>query len=90
MCPPETPEHPPSDNLMAEIIQLLRIMAPVGSEITPKTRILGDLDMDSLKMLELIDVLKARHGVDFLQEPHSLASLETPETLVAALAAAKR
>lgn len=60
-------------------------MVPPDSVITAQTRILADLDLDSLKMLELIDALKEKYGVDFLEVPHSLNSLRTVETLEAAL-----
>jgi acyl carrier protein len=84
-----TPPSSSDPSFLAEIIGLLRQLAPSGGAITPQTRILADLDLDSLKMLELIDALKERHGVDFLAEPDGLAALKTPETLAAALVAAK-
>ena len=95
-CSPSSmpiPQSPPSasgSGLQVELIGILQQMVPPGSVITAQTRILTDLDLDSLKMIELIDLLNARYGVDFLEAPHSLSSLQSVETLEEALKAAAR
>jgi acyl carrier protein len=53
--------------------------------ITPQTGILAELGLDSLKLIELVDALKQKHGVDFLEAPHSIYSLRTVESIAAAL-----
>jgi hypothetical protein len=58
--PPIDPTSPaPATGLLAELIELFRPMAPPGFVIGPQTRILADLDLDSLKMLDLIETVPA-------------------------------
>jgi acyl carrier protein len=74
------------DATLAEVIAILRrVNADKPAPILPGTRILAELDLDSLKMIELMDALKARYGVDFGAYPQSLDDLRTPETIAAAL-----
>jgi acyl carrier protein len=75
----------PSADLVSEILTLLREMDGKGRPVMPETRILVDLDFDSLQMLELIETIKARYGVDLFMPPHTLDALRTPMTLAAAL-----
>jgi len=84
MTQPQTP----STALTTELIELVRGLSPPGSVITPQTGILAELDLDSLKMLELVDALKVKYGVDFLEAPHSIYSLRTVETIAGALSVA--
>lgn len=68
------------------LLQVLDIVKNLGQEkgkiITAQTLILTELDLDSLKMLELIEILKERFGVDFLSAPRSIADLYTVEAIV--------
>ncbi len=79
------------DFLVAELIGILRqLKEDESAVITPQTLILTELGVDSLKMIELIDVLKARYGVDFFAPPLTLDDLRSPETIAAAVIAAKK
>ena len=81
---------PTPDSLVAEVIGILRQLKPEAGAVTPRTLILTELGVDSLKMIELIDILKARYGVDFFAPPLSLDDLSSPETIAAALARSKK
>jgi acyl carrier protein len=71
---------------IAEVIAILRqVNAGKPASIAPDTLILSELDLDSLKMIELMDVLKAKYGVDFSVAPRTLDDLRSPETIAAAL-----
>jgi acyl carrier protein len=75
---------------IAEVIEIVRgVNADQPAPVGPQTRILAELDLDSLKMIELMDVLKARYGVDFSAAPQSLDDLRSPETIAAALIRAR-
>ena len=79
------------DSLVGEVIEILRRLKPDDSAmITSQTLILTELGVDSLKMIELIDVLKAAYGVDFLAPPRSLDDLRSPGTIAAALLGSKK
>jgi acyl carrier protein len=48
-----------------------------STSIRPDTRLLTELDLDSLKMLQVLESLKDRFGIDFLMPPHSLGDLHS-------------
>jgi acyl carrier protein len=74
-----------------EVIDLVRHVSPTPTPpIHPNTAILVDIDLDSLKMLELIELLKGRFGVDFLTSPRSIRDLSTPTSIFEALLEARR
>ncbi len=53
--------------------------------VGPKTKIMSELDYDSLVMLEFLSILKDKLGTDFLDPSHSIDELLSPETFVAAV-----
>jgi acyl carrier protein len=73
------------DTISGVIAILRRIASDKPGPITAGTRILTDLDLDSLRMIELMDSLKAQYGVDFSAPPRSLSDLRTPETIAEAV-----
>jgi acyl carrier protein len=78
------------DQTIEEVIAILRRVNEGGpADIGPGTLILSELDLDSLKMIELMDALKAKYGVDFSAPPQSLGDLRSPETIAAALLRAR-
>jgi acyl carrier protein len=77
---------PSKEATVSEVIAILRrVNADKPGPIAAGTRILTDLDLDSLKMIELMDSLKTNYGVDFAVPPQSLDDLRTPETIAAAI-----
>ena len=78
----------PAD-LVPEILALLQEMTGKGPSITPETRILVDLDLDSLQMLDLIESINAKYGVDLFMPPYTMDVLRTPATLAETLARAQ-
>lgn len=69
---------------LAKVISLLEPVT-TGKAVGHDTRILSELDLDSLAMLEFVEALKAEFGVDFLAPPRSLAELSSPRTIADAL-----
>lgn len=52
-----------------------------GKQVTSDTRLLVDLDIDSLEIVELVDALKSRFSVDLMAEPNLYRALHSPATL---------
>ena len=72
-------------DILEDVMQMLRQMDPQQRVITPTTLILTDLDFDSLQMLDLLEIIKARYGVNLLLSEYSLDFLRTPEILAKTL-----
>ncbi len=78
------------DQTIGEVIAILRqVNEGRPAAIGPGTLILTELDLDSLKMIELMDALKAKYGVDFSAPPLALGDLRSPETIAAAIVRAR-
>lgn len=75
----------PNADLLIDVIEIVRGIAPATARIGSDTHLFTDLDLDSLRMLELADTLKTEFGVDLLMPPHSMAALTTPQTIAAAI-----
>jgi acyl carrier protein len=72
--------------MLVDIIATLKKIHPDRSEsICASCSILTDLDLDSLRMLELISHLKSSFDFDVTVPPNSLSDLKSPETIVAAI-----
>jgi aryl carrier-like protein len=71
--------------LLLEIIEHVRIVAKAETEILATTSILIDLDLDSLEMLELVEVIARNYQVDLLSAPHTIEDIRTPLTIAEAI-----
>jgi len=73
-------------DIIDEIILMVTAVAGQNARmVTRRSSLLSDVDLDSLRMLELIEGIRQRFGLDLLSPPHSLADLQTPETLADAI-----
>jgi len=77
-----------SPEVTNEVIELVRAIAPATARIRANTQLLTELDLDSLRVLELAETIKAEFGVDLLAPPRSMEDMATPETIAAALESA--
>lgn len=76
-----------ADKILEDVMEFVRQSArsPVKT-IVADTKILVDLDMDSLATLELVERLRAAYGVDLLNETNSIYILRTPRSIAELIA----
>jgi acyl carrier protein len=73
------------NDIVRDVLEILRRIDPWRRDITPETLIFTELDFDSLQMLGLIETLKERFGTDFFSEAYSLEDLRTPAAVARAI-----
>lgn len=72
--------------LVTEVIEIIRSVAGKSHDsITCDTKLLVETDLDSLKLLELVEAIRARYGVDLSSDPYSVRDLRTPEAIAATI-----
>jgi acyl carrier protein len=67
------------------VISTVRSIKKGDAVVMAQTRLLSDLDMDSLETLELADRLRQLTGIDLTGAGYSLSDFATPETIARAL-----
>jgi hypothetical protein len=76
--------------LTEDIVGLLRGIRPQSiMRIDSQTKILSGLDLDSLEILEFVEILRHQYEIDFLLPPYGIAHLATPETIATAVLGAR-
>lgn len=72
--------------LVAQVTEIVRFVAQkTENEVTAHTKILVDLDFDSLKILELLDELRGKMGCELSAHPSLIHVLHSPTTLAFAI-----
>jgi acyl carrier protein len=74
-----------NNDLIQDILEILRRIDPQKRSITVQTLIFTELDFDSLQMVGLIEAFQERFGIDFFSESYSLEDLRTPATVASAI-----
>lgn len=67
--------------LELEVTEIVRKLDPSHSATPNDILLVAELELDSLQMVELIDLIKARFGIDFLATPEHLECLRCPKTI---------
>lgn len=74
------------DEILEAVINTAKVVRRNKAvEVTRHTRLLSELDMDSLEMLEFLDLLKKESGVNLAAAGYSASDLATPEGFAAAI-----
>jgi acyl carrier protein len=72
--------------LLLEVIEIVRLVhARPGVSVCADSKILIDLDFDSLKVIELLGELRNRKGTDLSLSSNLIKTLHSPATIAAAL-----
>lgn len=70
-----------------DIIETVRVVSANSSiNIVENSSIFTDLDLDSMKILELVHQLKEQYGIDFLSLSSPLDNLKSPRTIYETIA----
>jgi hypothetical protein len=71
-----------ADKVCHDIIEVVKMTSRRKSmSITPDSAILTESDMESLEMLEFIEIIKTRYGLDLLSKASLINDKTTPRAL---------
>jgi len=73
-------------------VSIVRSLAAKTSQTTynADSNVYTDFDLDSLKVLELAEIVKGRYGVDLLSNPEAFRIMSSPRTIAKELSGINR
>jgi acyl carrier protein len=62
-CRTEDPSMQPNEDILTQVTELIKSLAPEHQDITEGTDLVADLDFDSLKVMKLLEELEDRFDI---------------------------
>ena len=81
---------PNEDSIESEIIEMVSRISDRRQEIHSNTKLLSELDLDSLQVLELIEQIERRFGVDLLKDTAAYENIMDPRSAAEAVLRIRR
>lgn len=75
----------PDKDLLAQLVETVRRVGQRPAEVRPNTKILVDLDFDSLLIIELLEEVRRELNCDLSRHPNLIQVLHSPTTLTYAV-----